>query len=96
MKFMVTWRVHPEKRVEITKYWVGLTPAQRADCGPGVRLIGRWHNEAEYTGVAILESNDTAALFRYLMQWNPHMDMDVAPVLDDEESAVVGQPAGAE
>ncbi|UCF38337.1 MAG: DUF3303 family protein [Acidobacteriota bacterium] len=91
MKFMVTWRVHPEKRVDIMKHWIGLTPAQRADCGEGVKMIGRWHNEVEFTGVAIVESNDTAALSAYLMQWNPYMDMDIAPVLDDEESAAVGK-----
>lgn len=89
MKFMVTWRVHPEKRVEITKYWAGLTPAQRADCGPNVRLIGRWHNEAEFTGVAILESNEIAPIFKYLMHWNPYMDLQIVPVLDDEESAAL-------
>lgn len=91
MKFMVTWRVHPEKRVEIMKHWVSLSPEQRADCGPGVKMIGRWHNEVEYTGVAILESSDAGALSRYLMQWNPYMDMDIGPVLDDEESAAVGK-----
>jgi hypothetical protein len=31
------------------------------------------------------ERADAAAVHRYLNQWNPHMDMDVAPVLDDEE-----------
>ena len=70
-----------------------MTPQERADAGPDVRLIGRWHNEAEFTGVAILETNDAAALSAYLMQWNHSMDMDISPVLDDEESAAVGKQA---
>jgi hypothetical protein len=37
--------------------------------------------------VGIFEATDLSALNRYLGQWNPFMDMDVAPVQDDEESA---------
>jgi len=39
-------------------------------------------------GVSIIEASDAAAVHRYCGQWNPHMDMDVAPVLDDEECTV--------
>lgn len=93
MKFMVTWNIHPDKRREVMKFWCSLSPEQRADAGPGVKLIGRWHNEAEFTGVGILETEDCAALSAYLMQWNHMMDMDIAPVLDDEESAAAGKQA---
>ncbi len=54
-------------------------------------MIGRWHNLAEYTGVFIVEAEDASTLSVYLGQWNPYMDMDVAPVLDDEESAAAGK-----
>jgi len=91
MKFMVTWKVHPEKRVQVMTKWSGLTAKQRADLGPGLKMIGRWHNLAEYTGVAIVEATDTAALALYMGQWNPVMDLDIAPVLDDEESAAAGK-----
>lgn len=91
MKFMVTWRIHPEKRREILEYWCSLTPEQRADAGPDVKIIGRWHNEAEFTGVVILETDNLLALSEYLLQWNHFMDMEIAPVLDDEESAAVGK-----
>jgi len=93
MKFMVNWSVHPDKRREIMELWCSLSPEQRADTGPNVKLIGRWHNQAEFSGVGILETDDTSALFAYLMQWNQLMDMDVAPVLDDEESAAAGKLA---
>ncbi|MBT4976108.1 MAG: DUF3303 family protein [Gemmatimonadetes bacterium] len=43
------------------------------------------------SGVAIFETTDLAALNRYLGQWNPFMDMSVAPVLDDEEEAAVAK-----
>ena len=93
MKFMVTWRVHPEKRHETLKVWSSLTPQQRSDAGPDVKIIGRWHNIAEFTGVAIVESTSAAAVSLYMLQWNAMMDMDIAPVLDDEESQAVGKKA---
>jgi len=91
MKFMINWDVHPDKRVEVMQTWAGMTAEQRADLGPGLRMIGRWHNLAEYTGVLIVEANDAMALSTYLGQWNPYMDLDVAPVLDDEETAAAGR-----
>lgn len=91
MKFMVNWRVHPDKRVRVITLWSGLRAKQRADVGPGLRLIGRWHNFGEYTGVAVVEANDAATLLVYLGKWNPVMDLDVSPVLDDEESAATGK-----
>ena len=91
MKFMVTWEVHPDKRADVLHAWASLTPEERADVGEGVTMIGRWHNNAEYTGVAILETEDVSALYRYLGRWNTVMDMDVAAVLDDEESAALAQ-----
>ena len=29
MKFMVTWRIHEDKRVEVLQNWASLTPEQR-------------------------------------------------------------------
>jgi hypothetical protein len=93
MKFMVTWCLHQDKRREVLEHWCSLSPEERAATTPGVTLIGRWHNEAELTGVGIFETDDAAALSAYLLQWNHLMDMDIAPVLDDEESAAVAKQA---
>jgi hypothetical protein len=43
------------------------------------------------SGVAILESDDAAAVQRFIGRWNSHMDIDLAPVLDDEETAAVAK-----
>lgn len=93
MKFTCTWKVHQNKREEVLKVWCSLSPEERVDAGPGVKIIGRWHNLVEMTGVAIVETESAAALSAYLLKWNPYMDMDIAPVLDDEESAAVGKAA---
>jgi hypothetical protein len=87
VKFMVNWSIDQDKWIPVLEKWTSMTPEERADAGEGVKIVGRWHDLAARTGVAILEGSDTAAIHRYLGQWNPHLDLDVAPVLDDEESA---------
>ena len=87
MKFRVTWRIQQDKWLPIMKKWSSLTPQQRADVGQGEKMIGRWHDTGGRTGVAVFESTDLLALNRYLARWNPFMDLDVAPVVDDEEAA---------
>ena len=89
MKFMVSWSIDQDKWMDVLETWVSMTPEERADAGEGVETIGRWHDMAARQGVAILETDDASALNRYLGRWNPNMDMDVSPVLDDEESAAV-------
>jgi len=91
MKFMSIWSIEQDKWLRILAKWGAMTPAERADAGPGVTLIGRWHDTAARRGVAIFEASDPAALSTYLGQWNPYMDIDIAPVLDDEESAAVAR-----
>jgi hypothetical protein len=91
MKFMVSWSIDQEKWIPILEKWTAMTPEQRADAGDGAKIIGRWHDMASRTGVAILEASDASAAHRYIGQWNPHMEIDIAPVVDDDESAEVAK-----
>ena len=91
MKFMVSWSIDQENWLPLLKKWSSMTPDERASAGEGVKIVGRWHDMASRGGVAILEATDLKAVNRYLGQWNPAMEIDIAPVLDDEESAAVGQ-----
>ena len=91
MKFMVTWSINEEQWLPILEVFSSMTPEQRADVGDSVKMIGRWHETASKTGVAIMETTDLAALNRYLGKWNPFMDLDVSPVLDDEETAALAK-----
>jgi len=88
---MAKWSIREDKWLPILKLWSEMTPQQRADGGAGVKILGSWHDMAGRSGVAILEATDLAAALRYAGQWNPHMDMDIVPVVDDEESATVAK-----
>lgn len=91
MKFMVQWSIDQDKWLPILEQWASLTPEERADSGEGVTTIGRWHDTGGRTGVAIFETDDLGALNLYLSQWNAHMELDVTPVVDDEESAALAR-----
>lgn len=91
MKFMGTWSIDQDKWIPVLEKWSSMKPAERANAGEGVKILGRWHDMSSRTGVIILEASDAAAIQRYVGQWNPHMDIDVSPVLDDEESAKVAR-----
>ena len=84
---MVSSSIQQDKWLPILKKWSAMTPQDRANMGSGLKMIGRWHDVAGRKGVGIWETTDLAALQRYLGQWNPFMDLDIAPVFDDEESA---------
>jgi Protein of unknown function (DUF3303) len=43
------------------------------------------------TGVLIIESNDLSAVQRWIGKWNPYLDVDLTPVVDDEESAAIAR-----
>jgi hypothetical protein len=89
MKFWVTWSISQDKWLPVLKTFTSMSPKERADAGDGVKIIGRWHDVAARTGVAIFEANNLAAVQRYAGRWNPHMDLTIAPVDDDEEAATV-------
>ncbi len=92
MKFMLTWRLHQEKRLEALKGFSAMTAADdAADMGDKIKLIGRWHDLAAGTGVAIFESDDAVAMSNWALNWIPVLDATVTPVLDDEETRALGK-----
>ena len=57
MKFMLSWRVPNDKRPEDLKGFSQMTDEDfKADVGDNIELIGRWHDMAGFTGVAIFET----------------------------------------
>jgi hypothetical protein len=84
MKFLCNWSIPHENWLPVLKKFTSMSPQEQSNAGDGVKIIGRWHDVAARTGVVIFESNDPAAVQRYLGLWNPYMEINLAPVLDDE------------
>ena len=93
MKFRVDWSIDQDNWIAVYKRWSSMSPQERANNIPaGRKLLGRWHDMSGRTGVAIVESDDLAAVHRWIGQWNRYMDIDLTPVVvDDEESAAIGR-----
>ena len=91
MKFMITWDIPAANWLPVMKMFSSMSPADRANYGDGVKALGRWHDVVGRRGVVVVESNDIAAVQRYMGKWNPHMALEITPVVDDEEAAAVGR-----
>jgi len=89
MKFLCHWRIPHDNWLPVLKKFTAMSPLEQKNAGDGVTIIGRWHDVAKRTGVVIFEANDPAAVHRYLGLWNPYMELDLAPVLDDDEATAV-------
>ena len=62
-----------------------------ADLGEGVKLIGRWHDVASFTGVAVVESDSASAVGSWALNWAGVCDLSVTPVLDDKETRAMAR-----
>ena len=94
---MLTWRVHPDKRqAAFTAFSQMTSEDDKKDMGEKIKLIGRWHDLSQFTGVAICESNDAQAVASWALNWNSVLDIETVVVLDDEEARAVGRNKIAE
>lgn len=91
MKYLVTWKVHEEKRHEALKTFSAMSDEDDSRDLGGVRLIGRWHDLIGFTGIAIAETDDPKALTEWLLNWNGLIDVQSVPVLDDNEARELGR-----
>ncbi len=91
MKFMITWRIHDEKRHEALDHFSGMSAEDDAADLGGVKLIGRWHDLVSFTGMAICEADDVAAVSNWILNWNAIIDAEVTPVCDDDEARAIGR-----
>jgi hypothetical protein len=89
MKFRCDWSIPQDNWLAVLNKFTSMSPQEQVNAGEGVKIIGRWHDAAARKGIAILESDDPAAVQRYLGLWNPHMKINLTPVLDDAEATVV-------
>lgn len=91
MKFMLSYRLHPEKRHDALRGFAAMTPEQeKQDLGDNLKLIGRWHDLAHSKGMAIFEADSAEAIFSWALNWNSVLDLEISPVLDDAETRAFG------
>ena len=85
MKFMLSWSTFAATRHDALRTFAGMTDADDEADHPDVTLIGRWHDLVAGQGVLICESDGLAAVQAWVLNWNGVIDVEVRPVLDDQE-----------
>jgi len=53
---------------------------------PGVKLIGRWHDLVAVGGWLICESDDISAVQSHALNWSGVLNIEIRPVVDDNEA----------
>ena len=91
MKFMVSWCVHKDHRHEVLKTFSDMSDEEAADEFRGIKVIGRWHDLIGFTGIAIVETDDSDELNTWLIKWNHVVDLKILPVSDDIEARAFGR-----
>jgi Protein of unknown function (DUF3303) len=90
MKFMVHWTVHADKRHQVLAQFAQMPfDAYMQHQGEKITVFGRWHDFVKLQGWGLVETEDTEALQRWLLQWNSALDIEVAPVVDDAEAHAI-------
>jgi Protein of unknown function (DUF3303) len=93
MKFIIRYHItDQDKYLPATRKWASLSPEQRAkEPGEGITKIGHWADVSGRRGVVIVESNDLIAVGRWCGQWNPYLEAEITPVVDEGEITLISQ-----
>jgi len=90
MKFMLTWQLHADAKMDALAAFSQMTAQEdAADHGPDITIIGRWHDLPSGSGICILESNSATAVAAWAYNWGAALQAKVTPVLDDAEIRAV-------
>ena len=82
--YLITWKAEHSTKMEAFKHFAHMTEADdRAQEGPDMRTIGRWHDIADGSGVQIVEAKSADVVYAFILNWAPFLEAKVSPVLDD-------------
>jgi hypothetical protein len=71
---MITWPMKPGRLHEALDLFSRIPPEVLSqEPGPGIRLIGRWHDLVRGKGVVICESEDPVAVSNWCLRWNTRL-----------------------
>ena len=86
---MLTQSVKTENRILQVNKFANADLSQ--EMPQGVKLIGRWHSIGDFTGCCIIEAENEASIFQWLLLWNDLVDVNYKPVVEDEEAQKIGK-----
>lgn len=85
MKFMATWTGQPSTvRETVNRFLAG-----RGQPPEGVTLLGRWHKADGSGGFTLFETNNPAALFKWVGAWSDVLEIHAVPVIEDADAGSI-------
>lgn len=83
MKYMIEWKIPPNSyKSTVEAFLDGGAPVP-----PGLKTVGRWHAPGSASGWHLVEGDSSEALAQHVAEWAGLCELDVTPVLEDEEAA---------
>jgi len=92
MQFLITWRVHENKRHDTLALFSEMSEKKEQSLmGDNVRMVGRWHDLVGCTGAAVYEADSAEDISAYALNWNRFMDLQISVVVDDNRAREIGR-----
>ena len=83
MKYMVTWKIPTDSYKKAVETFLD----SGAPMPEGLTSLGRWHAPGSRFGWLLAETEDSVALAQHLAEWASMLELEVTPVIGDEEAA---------
>lgn len=88
MLFAIDWKFHEGARSDGATFFVSqsLEYVQQVDPGK-CRLLGRFHNMANFTGLVICEADSAEDIYEWVFNWTEDMcTAKITPIMTDDEA----------
>lgn len=82
MKYMVTWKIPTHSYKEAVEAFL----SAGAPMPEGLVSLGRWHAPGSTKGWLLAETDDAVALSEHMAEWASMLELDISPVIEDEEA----------
>lgn len=83
MRYMISWKIPPGSHKPAAEGFL----RSGAPVPAGLSLLGRWHAPGSMYGWALVECSDNVALAQHAAEWANYLELNISPVIDDEEAA---------
>ena len=83
MKYMIAWKIPPGCHKPAAESFL----SSGAPMPPGLKSLGRWHAPGSAYGWLLVEGDDAVALAEHVAQWANLLELQVTPVIEDDEAA---------
>ena len=83
MKYMVAWTIPTGSYKEAVDAFL----RSGAPMPDGLKALGRWHAPGSRHGWLLCETDDPVALAEHMAQWAALLELEITPVVGDEEAA---------